>query len=62
MRPMKFAIFGNTYQAKKSTHVERLLSILDSIPRRSLYLPGVLSVPDGRLEIANSSSRCFRGK
>ena len=29
MRPMKFAIFGNTYQAKKSTHVERLLSILD---------------------------------
>ena len=26
---MKFAIFGNTYQAKKSTHVERLLSILD---------------------------------
>ena len=60
MRPMKFAIFGNTYQAKKSTHVERLLSIL--APRRSLYLPGVLSVPDGRLEIANSSSRCFRGK
>ncbi len=29
MRPMKFAIFGNTYQAKKSTHVERLLSILN---------------------------------
>ena len=29
MRPMKFAIFGNIYQAKKSTHVERLLSILD---------------------------------
>ena len=60
MRPMKFAIFGNTYQAKKSTHVERLLS--GQAPRRSLYLPGVLSVPDGRLEIANSSSRCFRGK
>ena len=57
MRPMKFAIFGNTYQAKKSTHVEP-----GQAPRRSLYLPGVLSVPDGRLEIANSSSRCFRGK
>ena len=28
MRPMKFALFGNTYQAKKSAHVERLLSIL----------------------------------
>lgn len=28
MRPMKFALFGNTYQAKKSTHVERLLSLL----------------------------------
>ena len=25
---MKFAIFGNTYQAKKSAHVQRLLSIL----------------------------------
>lgn len=25
---MKFALFGNTYQAKKSVHVERLLSIL----------------------------------
>ena len=25
---MKFAIFGNTYQAKKSTHVETLFSIL----------------------------------
>ncbi|MDE6180110.1 MAG: NAD kinase, partial [Phocaeicola sp.] len=25
---MKFALFGNTYQAKKSTHVERLLSLL----------------------------------
>lgn len=25
---MKFAIFGNTYQPKKSVHVERLLSIL----------------------------------
>lgn len=28
MRPMKFALFGNTYQAKKSAHAERLLSIL----------------------------------
>ena len=28
MRPTKFALFGNTYQAKKSAHVERLLSIL----------------------------------
>ena len=42
MRPMKFAIFGNTYQAKKSTHVERLLSILDrhraeAYIRRALY-------------------------
>ena len=27
-RPMKFALFGNTYQAKKSVHMERLLSIL----------------------------------
>lgn len=27
-RNMKFAIFGNTYQAKKSAHVERLLAIL----------------------------------
>ncbi len=26
--PMKFALFGNTYQAKKSAHMERLLSIL----------------------------------
>ncbi len=26
--PMKFALFGNTCQAKKSAHVERLLSIL----------------------------------
>lgn len=25
---MKFALFGNTYQAKKSVHIERLLSIL----------------------------------
>lgn len=25
---MKFAIFGNTYQAKKSAHVERLIAIL----------------------------------
>lgn len=25
---MKFALFGNTYQAKKSAHIERLLSIL----------------------------------
>jgi NAD+ kinase len=25
---MKFALFGNTYQAKKSAHVIRLLSIL----------------------------------
>ena len=23
IRPMKFALFGNTYQAKKSAHVER---------------------------------------
>lgn len=28
MRPTKFALFGNTYQAKKSAHAERLLSIL----------------------------------
>ena len=61
MRPMKFAIFGNTYQAKKSTHVERLLSILDETAPKFISA-GVLSVPDGRLEIANSSSRCFRGK
>lgn len=26
---MKFALFGNTYQAKKSAHVERLLSLLE---------------------------------
>jgi NAD+ kinase len=26
---MKFALFGNTYQAKKSAHIERLLSILE---------------------------------
>ena len=29
-RPMKFALFGNTYQAKKSVHMEHLLSILKS--------------------------------
>ena len=28
MRPKKFALFGNIYQAKKSAHVLRLLSIL----------------------------------
>lgn len=28
MRPLKFALFGNTYQAKKSVHVEHLLSLL----------------------------------
>lgn len=28
MRPQKFALFGNIYQAKKSAHVLRLLSIL----------------------------------
>ncbi|MDO4179925.1 MAG: NAD kinase, partial [Bacteroidales bacterium] len=26
---MKFALFGNTYQVKKSVHVERLLSLLE---------------------------------
>ena len=29
MRPKKFALFGNTYQAKKSAHVLRLLSVLE---------------------------------
>lgn len=29
MRPKKFALFGNSYQAKKSAHVLRLLSILE---------------------------------
>ncbi len=29
MRPKKFALFGNIYQAKNSAHVLRLLSILD---------------------------------
>ena len=29
IRPKKYALFGNTYQAKKSAHVLRLLSILD---------------------------------
>ena len=29
IRPQKYALFGNTYQAKKSAHVLRLLSILD---------------------------------
>ena len=28
MRPKKFVLFGNIYQAKKSAHVLRLLSIL----------------------------------
>ena len=28
MYPKKFALFGNIYQAKKSAHVLRLLSIL----------------------------------
>ena len=28
MHPQKFALFGNIYQAKKSAHVLRLLSIL----------------------------------
>lgn len=37
MRPMKFALFGNTYQAKKSVHVERLLSIL-SRHRAEVYI------------------------
>lgn len=27
--PMRFALFGNTYQAKKSAHIVRLLSILE---------------------------------
>lgn len=30
MRPKKFALFGNVFQAKKSAHVLRLLSILES--------------------------------
>ena len=30
MYPKKFALFGNVYQAKKSAHVLRLLSILES--------------------------------
>ena len=29
MRPKKFALFGNVFQAKKSAHVLRLLSILE---------------------------------
>jgi len=29
MYPKKFALFGNTYQAKKSAHVLRLLSVLE---------------------------------
>ena len=29
IRPKKYALFGNTYQAKKSAHVLQLLSILD---------------------------------
>ena len=29
MRPHKFVLFGNSYQAKKSAHVLRLLSILE---------------------------------
>ena len=29
IQPQKFALFGNTYQAKKSAHVLRLLSILE---------------------------------
>lgn len=30
IRPKKYALFGNTYQAKKSAHVLRLLSILSN--------------------------------
>ena len=30
IHPKKFALFGNVYQAKKSAHVLRLLSILES--------------------------------
>ena len=28
---MKFAIFGNTYQAKKSSHAENLFRLLGSL-------------------------------
>jgi NAD+ kinase len=31
MMPMKFAIFGNTYQSRKSSHAERLFFLLEKI-------------------------------
>ena len=34
---MKFALFGNTYQAKKSAHIERLLSVLKKY-RAEVYI------------------------
>ena len=59
---MKFALFGNTYQAKKSAHVERLLSILSQHNAEVSHLPGVLRVSDGRPQDKHPSRRCFRWK
>ncbi len=59
---MKFAIFGNTYQAKKSAHVERLLSILHRHRAEVHICREFYQFLTDDLEIANSSRRCFRWK
>ena len=41
---MKFAIFGNTYQAKKSSHAVTLFKLLKK-QSRDWYVQGILSIP-----------------
>ncbi len=38
---MKFAIFGNTYQAKKSSHALRLFQLLRRQKSGSMYVQGL---------------------
>lgn len=59
---MKFALFGNTYQAKKSAHVERLLSILSQHNAEVHICREVLPVSDERPQDKHPSRRCFRWK
>ena len=41
---MKFAIFGNTYQAKKSSHAETLFHILEKHGAEVYFMQRILSL------------------
>ena len=59
---MKFALFGNTYQAKKSAHVERLLSILSQHNAEVHICREFYEFLTGRPQDKHPSRRCFRWK